>query len=608
MSRRDGRPTSARRPGALGGLGCVANASPPLPWSMLRRAAGWPAAAWLFPAAMLVCLGAAAAGLAPLALKQLIDALDARLSLAEVLTPIAAYGALLFVQRIFEQAQAYLYARGELTLAHSFAKAAFEHLLRLRLAVHLDHRTGSIAGALFDADLGLRLVLGHLMLSVLPLLVQLIVAGAVVSGDVGPDIGIVLVLALATYASAFASGVRRLDQPLRTISTANLEANGAAVDSLTNIEAVKLYVAEDHCGETYAHALGVAARGWRAFHLRRCENGLVVGLIFAATASTALYLLGAAVLRGELTLGSLVMLNLYLLQIVRPVEMLGFAIRDIGQGLSRLYGLARLLDHELEPAGHEATSSAPAGPADLIFDEVAFSYGEGRAGLQAVSFRARPGQTIAIVGRSGAGKSSIVRLLAGLYEPDSGEIRLDGRAIQTIGLTALRRQIAVVSQDTILLNASLAANIGLADPTQGACQIAAAAAAARLDALIEACPAGLATEVGERGLKLSGGERQRVAIARAVLKQGRLMVFDEATAALDPATGREIWRSVEKAGNGATRLIVTHRLDLARDADEILVLDEGRIVERGRHGALLTANGLYAALWRAQSAHAQDAP
>jgi ABC-type multidrug transport system fused ATPase/permease subunit len=572
----------------------------------VRAASSTAAGPWLATAALLVAAGGLAAGLAPLPLKAFIDRLSAGGSPTHgYLLPLAAYGLALLSQRICEQAQAYAYGRGELHLTGRFATLAFEHLLRLPLADHLGDRSGALAQTLTHGVLGLRLLLTHLVLSVLPVAVQLLVAAVVVGRELGMGPSLVLAAALVAYGLIFAFGLRRLAEPMRGIAASGLAAGGEVADSLMSIEALKAFTAEGRYVRRYAAALSDGEAQSRRYLRLRLENGLAIALVFVVAITSALGFGVMAPHRPGASPGAVVLLNAYLLQVVRPLEMLGFAARDIRQGLAYLGTLSALMARPSEPGVGSHPSPPATSAADLVFENVSLGFGDDRPILRDVSFRVRPGQTVALIGPSGAGKSSIARLTLGFLAPNAGHIRLDGRKISEIGLTELRRQIALVSQDTILLNDTLAANIALGADNPAGPEIFAAARAARLEELTTRLPLGLATGVGERGLKLSGGERQRVAIARALLKPARLIILDEATAALDPTTEQAVWRKISDLNT--SRLIITHRLATIRHADEILLLDQGHIVARGQHASLLRTSDLYRRLWRNQDPEAMRA-
>lgn len=572
---------------------------------VLRRAADARSAAWFALAAACVTFGGLAAGLAPLALKGVVDDLASPgPAAAGVLTPLAAYVGLAALQRLFEQAQAYAYGRGEQRLSRRLGVRAFEHMLRLPLAFHHGARSGALAQTLTEAAAGLRLVLAHLVITVAPLVVQLLVASVVLASIFQGPTGAVLVVALTAYAIVFAWGVARLDGPARAIAQRQVEAGGVTADGLMNVEAIKTFTAERRFAARYEAILTAREGEWRRYLGRRLSNGLAVAVVFSASIWSVLSL---AATDPAAAAGSFVLLNAYVLQLVRPLEMLGFAVRDMGQGLASLERLLAILDQPTEAGGDAALARTP-GAADVEFEDVSFAFSPSRPLLRGLSFRAPAGARVAIVGPSGSGKSSLLRLILRLHEPDGGEIRLDGRPIREAPLDALRRQIAVVSQDTILFNDTVGANVALAVEQAESADIRRALADARLSELIEALPLGLDTPVGERGLQLSGGERQRVAIARAALKTARLILLDEATAALDPETEAAVWAAMEGLTRQATTLLVTHRLAAACSADLILVLDGGRIVERGRHAELLRRGGAYARMWRTQAGEAAAAP
>lgn len=564
---------------------------------------------WLLTASVVVALGSFAAGLAPLALKMFVDQLQVGSSARVHVVPplIAAYVAALLFQRLCEQVQSYAYFRGEQRLARCFATEVYAHILALPLPFHLNYKAGALAQVLSDGLVGLRLLLSQAALSVAPVVIQLAIAGTVLSAVVGPAIGVVLVAALLTYAVVFTWGAIVAHTAVRAISSAQVEASGAIIDGLMNIEAIKANTAERRYAQRYSQFVHTSEERWRVYLGSRLKNGLAVAGVFSAAVAATHGFASIEVLDHRMTLGAFVLVNAYILQLIRPLEMLGLALRDLGQGLAFFDKVGSLLAETPEAISLEDEPDADVAvmPADLRFESVSFAY-QDRQTLSDVSFSAAPGQTIGIVGESGAGKSTLLRLALRFYEPNKGRILFDGQSLSDIPLTKLRKQIALVSQDTILFNDTIAANIGLAADAAAPETIAAAAARARLAELLQNLPLGLDTPVGERGLKLSGGERQRISIARAALRRARLVIFDEATAALDSRTERAVWDAMAGLAQSATTIIVTHRLSTVATADEILVLDKGRIIERGRHTQLLAAGGPYAQLWRAQTEGASE--
>ncbi|WP_157801188.1 ABC transporter ATP-binding protein [Sphingobium sp. LB126] len=560
---------------------------------------------WIVLTVVLVVAGGLVASLAPLALKGLIDRLSVPAivpaSALTIVMPVALYVGALALQRLFEQAQTYLYARAEQRMVRTFSADAYAHILALPLSVHLERRSGAFAQALSQGVLGLRLVAMHFVLTIAPVIVQLVVAGVVLATVLDGTLGMLLFGGLVTYCVVFAIGVARLTAPIDRVSSAQVDAGGLVSDGLMNVEAIKAYTAERRFASRYDAMLGATEQGWSQFAWRRLENGIAVAIVFGISFGAILWFAGSDMASGRMTIGAFVLINAYVLQLVRPVEMLGFAIRDIGQGLSYLKEIASILAAAPEQSPSAGSDTSPERrPAELRFEDVAFGYGD-RKTIDGVTFTATPGATIGIVGPSGAGKSSLMRLALRFYDPWSGTILLNGVPLGSIPLETLRQQIALVSQDTILFHDTIAANIRFAVDQAEDEEVAAAAGRAHLSALLADLPEGLDTLVGERGLKLSGGEKQRVSIARAVLKQAQFVILDEATAALDPATERAVWTAMRGLSQGTTTLVVTHRLSAVVGADQILVLDRGRIVERGTHRELLDLGGLYAKLWRSQA-------
>ncbi|CAN7616191.1 ABC transporter ATP-binding protein/permease [Phenylobacterium sp. LjRoot164] len=562
-------------------------------WSLIRSTLSGPVLGWLSVTIAAVGIGGAGAALAPLALKHLVDA--ATLAPPKAAGALAAYVALVGAQRLAEQAQALAFGRAELRMVRAFAVGSFEGLLRLPLATHQERRSGSLAAALVEAIAGLRVILGHLLLTGGPLLVLLTVGSMMLRAELGARLAGVLLGAVLVYGAVFAFASRRLLAPARRLSASSIDASGLLADGLINIEALKACTAEQLHVERYLRGLVSAEGHARRLLTRRLEGGLAASVVFAAAVAVSLHLVLGDVAAGELSIGDLVLVSAFLVTVLRPMEMLGFALRDVGQARAQLAPLTALLDMPMEAQAPQPGRSPPNG-AKLEFDGVDFAFRPGRQTLSAVSFRLQPGETVALVGPSGAGKSAIVRLILGFASPDRGVVRLDGTPITELGLPVLRRQVALAPQQPLLLSDSLAANIALGVDQPDAKAVAAAAAAAGLGDLIARLPGGLDAPVGERGMLLSGGERQRVVIARALLRRPPLLILDEATSALDAASEAAIWAAVQ-AHSATTRLVVTHSPSMAARADRVLVLEDGRIVEAGPPAELLRRAGPYRRLW-----------
>lgn len=595
---------------------------------------------WLrLSAAMAAAVAAAALAVAgPIALKYLLDALTGQAASAvSALVLVGLYVGALGGARLAEQAQAYCFGTGEQRLQQRLNALMFSHVLALPMGFHLDRQAGGLAQTLTLGLQGARIIMTHALFAVLPVAVQAVLIAAVVIEVFDLAVWLVVMGAILAYALVFAWGVKRLTGATRAVSAAQVEAGGQFTDGLINVEPVKAFGAEAVIGRRYQDLLGEAEQRWRVFYARRSENGVLAGLVFSLALGAVLAIGVQSFARGTITLGDFVLLNAYMLQLVRPIELMGFALRDIAQAgvyLERWAEFLRLVPEteiDVRPAlppsaagvmtksaagaarggaARTATASAlgvgpapgiePAHAPHVCFDEVCFGYADQRPILSSVSFSVAGGTTAAIVGPSGAGKSSLVRLMLRYYAPEVGCIRFDGVDICAMPIEAVRAMIAVVSQDTVLFNASLGRNIAFARPDANIEEIDDAVRRARLSATVARLPNGLDTLVGERGLKLSGGERQRVAIARAALKQAPILVFDEATSALDAATEREVCADMLEAAGGRTALIVTHRLQVAARADSVIVLDAGHVAEQGSHEALLAQGGAYAGLWRRQ--------
>ncbi|MGH8168128.1 MAG: ATP-binding cassette domain-containing protein, partial [Woeseiaceae bacterium] len=340
---------------------------------------------------------------------------------------------------------------------------------------------------------------------------------------------------------------------------------------------------------------------WARFFSRKALNGILVGTIFAASVGTSVYVAAREVLQDDMSIGAFVLVNAYVMQIFRPVEMLGFAIRDIAQGMAFIEKMIDVFRQVPEHTPCAGGRCLPPGPGELVFDAVSFSYSQERPILHDVSFTVPAGMTVALVGASGAGKSSLIRLLMRFWEPDHGRILIDGIPIAEASASSLRKEIAIVPQDTVLFNDTIAFNIAVGRADCSTEEIIQAAQVASIHDFIAARPEGYETQVGERGLKLSGGEKQRIAIARAILRNPRVLVFDEATSSLDSKTERRILRKLSEVSQTTTTLVIAHRLSTVADAHTILVLADGKIIERGTHRDLLRRGGVYQAMWATQN-------
>lgn len=485
------------------------------------------------------------------------------------------------------------------------ASETFAHALSLSMDFHQSKRTGSLSRVIDRGARSMDFLLRALVFNLGPTVIELFIAAGVLAVTYDWRFGAVAVATVAVYVVLTFSFSDWRIAHRRALNEADQEAAGRAVDALMNYETVKTFGAEGRAVANYE----VALRQYSAAQILATNS-----LTLMNTAQTGIMSLGLGIMAvmagyeasagrmgpGDVTAAVLIMINLY-----GPLNILGFAYREIRQSfidMEAMLDLRRQAPDVAEAADARDLPPAPAGQGgEVVFEAVSFRHGARSEGIADVGFRAAPGMTVALVGPSGAGKTTLVRLALRLIDPQSGRILIDGVDLRDLRMAGLRRAVALVPQDVALFNDTLEVNIAFGRPDASPQEVAAAAEAAELSTFIEGLPEGMATRVGERGLKLSGGERQRVGLARALLADPRVLILDEATSALDSRTEAAIQETLRKARKGRTTLVVAHRLSTIADADEILVLKRGRIVERGAHEALLAAGGEYATLWKRQT-------
>ena len=546
--------------------------------------------------------------LAPLllgaAVNRLAEGQDAAVQVGFAFAGFAVGWALIrFLSSVAPQARDALFTAVSQAAQRRAAVEAFTHALTLSLDFHQTKRTGALSRTIERGSRAVDFLMRILVFNLGPTALELLLAAAVLAGKYDWRFAATAVVTVVIYGwltfaiSDWRIGIRR------ELNEADQEAAARAVDALINYETVKTFGAETRAAADYDRALTSYARASVRSNSSLALLNAVQSAIMSLGLAVMAVLAGYEAAAGRLGVGDVTAAVLILLSLYAPLNILGFAYREIRQSFIDMEAMVELGRQQADIADAPDARDLPAGTGqggDLVFEGVGFRHGGRSEGLEAISFRAAPGTTVALVGSSGAGKSTVARLALRLIDPQVGRILLDGLDLRDIRQASLRRETALVPQDVALFNDTLYANIAFGDPAATPEQVRAAADAAELGGFIDALPDGFDTKVGERGVKLSGGERQRVGIARALLADPRLLVLDEATSALDGRTEAAIQQTLRKARQGRTTLVVAHRLSTVADADEILVIREGRIVERGAHAGLLARDGDYAALWRKQ--------
>jgi ATP-binding cassette, subfamily B, heavy metal transporter len=556
----------------------------------------------------LLCLVAAKAAnvLVPIAYARAVDALTPvqQGAAAVAAVPVAlvlGYGLLRVCSSLFAELRDAVFVKVQARAARRIALQVFEHMHALSLRFHLDRQTGGLSRVIERGTKGITFVLDFMLFTIIPTLVEILLVAAILWGMFDFPIAAVTLGTIAVYI-AFTLGFT--DWRLRfrrEMNQTDQDANTKAIDSLLNYETVKYFGNERHEARRYDASLGRYEKAYiRSEVTLNMLNAGQAALI--AVGLTAVMLMAAhGVAAGRLTVGDFVLVNTYLIQLYLPLNFLGFVYREMKQSLTDMEAMFRLLREEREVGDAPDARPLAPGPGEVAFEGVRFGYRTDRAILKGVSFRVPAGRTLAIVGPTGAGKSTISRLLFRFYDATGGRILVDGQDVRAVTQDSLRAAIGVVPQDTVLFNDTIRYNIAYGRPDASEEETVRAAQLAQVHDFVLRLPEGYRTMVGERGLKLSGGEKQRVAIARTILKDPRILILDEATSALDTRTEQEIQAALRQVSADRTTLVIAHRLSTVVEADEIIVLQDGEIAERGTHGTLIAADGLYAEMWRRQS-------
>ncbi len=538
----------------------------------------------------------------PIIYKYVVDAISTPVD-AVVIVPVAlliGYGVARVLAQAFGELRDAVFAKVAQRAIREAGLRTFRHLHRLALRFHMDRQTGGLSRAVERGTKGIDFLLNFMLFNVIPTLLEILLVCAVMWGLFNIWFALITFVTVGTYILWTVAVTEWRLKYRRHMNKMDGEANTKAIDSLLNYETVKYFGNEDHEARRFDEALKsyetAAVKSKVSLSLLNIGQGVVISIGL----TVVMIMAGYGVKNGTMTLGDFVMVNNYLIQLFLPLNFLGFVYREIKQSLADMEEMFGLLEQNEEVADQPNAPDLNVDGGEIVFENVSFDYNPNRRILFDVSFTVPSGKSVAIVGPSGAGKSTISRLLYRFYDATEGRILIDGQDIKSIGQDSLRRAIGIVPQDTVLFNDTVFYNIAYGRPGATPSEIEEAARLASIHDFVSELPDGYSTRVGERGLKLSGGEKQRVAIARTILKGPQILIFDEATSALDSRTEREIQQSLSEVSADRTTVMIAHRLSTVVNADEILVLEKGKIAERGTHADLLAKGDVYARMWERQ--------
>ncbi len=562
----------------------------------------------VFLALLFLLLAKLANVMIPFAMKHIVDALDSSQSqiIAVPIVFLAMYGLLRLGTILFGEIRDTIFGRVTERAMHRIGLKLFKHLHSLDLDFHLSRRTGGIARDIDRGTNGINFLMRFMLFNIIPTLLEISLITVILLVSYSAWYALIIVAAVTVYIAYSVILTEKRTKIVRQMNEMDSQTNTRAIDSLLNFETVKYFGNEDYEAEQYDQNL----TGWEKARARNRLSmaALNSGQAFVIAASiTAIMTLAAYdVSSGKMTLGDLVLVNAYMMQLFIPLNFLGFVYREIKKSLADIEHMFSLLGEQSKIKDKDDAIDLVLNGSNVRFEHVSFGYKDDRQILSDVSFEIPVGKKVAVVGPSGAGKSTIARLLFRFYDVDGGKITVNNQDIRDLTQQSLRAAIGVVPQDTVLFNNNIYYNIAYGRPDASREEIEQASRLAHLDHFIKRLPQGYDTLVGERGLKVSGGEKQRIAIARMLLKNPGIMVFDEATSSLDSGSEQAILEALSEVAQSNTTLVIAHRLSTIVDADNIIVLDHGRVVEQGTHSTLLGKQGIYASLWELQQREAEQ--
>lgn len=541
----------------------------------------------------------------PMIMKRLVDGLalptgPEAIALVLPVGLLLAYGAARLGERVFTEVRQIVFARVMARSARTVMLKVFRHLHALSLRFHLGRRTGGVSRDVERGGSAISDLLDWTLYTIFPTILEVTLVTIVLVTLYDSGFAIITGLTLVAYVAWTIRVTEWRTKFYRASVEADTAASASAVDSLLNYETVKYFNNEEHEARRYDVSLKRKEEADVTSYKTLAALNIGQNAIITAGVTALMWRAASGVVAGELTVGDLVLVNAYLIQLAGPLNFLGMMYREVKQALTNIERLWGLLDEEREVQDRPDAKALSTRRPVVAFEGVVFGYDPRRTILHGVDFTIPAGGTVAVVGHSGSGKSTLARLLYRFYDVEAGRISIDGVDLRDWTQDSVRAAIAIVPQDTVLFNDTIRYNIRYGRPDATDAEVEAAARAAHIHDFIQALPDGYDSPVGERGLKLSGGEKQRVAIARALLKDPAILIFDEATSALDSRSERAIQAELDRIQRGRTTLVIAHRLSTVMDADEILVMDQGRVVERGTHGQLLAQDGRYAGMWRLQ--------